>query len=113
MIFKISTRLKEKIRDYCVANGISNVSQFAESCLEQGFNIMKYGVSPTDNMKREARGNSTKLENGKENLDIEGQDVLQEKARETRGGGAEEEKVERDEEKKTVTRKTFRIVKKS
>ena len=113
MVFKINTKLKEKIRDYCLANGIGNVSKFAEMCLERGFNIIQYGTSPPDNMRREAEGNINQFTNGKEEFDDKGQDVVKQEDEDDHRAGEKEKKVERVEEKKGVSRKTFRVINKS
>lgn len=34
------------IKEYCKMNGIKDVRNFVNKCLLDGFNIMKYGVSP-------------------------------------------------------------------
>ena len=45
--------LKEEVEAYCRLNKISDVESFREECLRQGFNIIKYGISPQDNFKKE------------------------------------------------------------
>ena len=53
--------VKSEIEAYCRLNQIDDVEGFKEECLRQGFNIIKYGVSPQDNFKRE---NNTKSSDG-------------------------------------------------
>ena len=45
--------LEKEINEYCRLNSIDNVEQFITRCLMSGFNIVRYGVSPGDNIKRE------------------------------------------------------------
>lgn len=45
--------LKKEIEAYCKLNKIDDVESFKEECLRQGFNIIKYGISPQDNFKKE------------------------------------------------------------
>ncbi len=45
--------LKKEIEIFCRLNKIDDVESFREECLRQGFNIIKYGVSPQDNFKKE------------------------------------------------------------
>lgn len=46
----------KEIEEYCVINGITNTEAFIEKCLQQGFNIIKFGLSPADNVRRERDG---------------------------------------------------------
>lgn len=45
--------IKKEIETFCRLNKIDNVESFREECLRQGFNIIKYGISPQDNFKKE------------------------------------------------------------
>ena len=45
--------LKKEIETFCRLNKIDDVEFFREECLRQGFNIIKYGISPQDNFKKE------------------------------------------------------------
>lgn len=51
----IDQKLLKEIKSYCKVNGIKSVGQFVNSCLEQGFNIAKYGLTPFDNVKKEEK----------------------------------------------------------
>ena len=48
--------LCKAIQEYCELNGIDDINNFANRCATQGFNIVKYGLSPADNIKRENNG---------------------------------------------------------
>jgi hypothetical protein len=48
--------LCKAIQEYCELNGIEDINNFANRCATQGFNIVKYGLSPADNIKRENNG---------------------------------------------------------
>ncbi len=44
------------IEEYCKMNGIEDINAFANRCATQGFNIVKFGLSPKDNIERENKG---------------------------------------------------------
>lgn len=46
-------KIKQEIENYCKLNGINDVESIINECLRIGFNIMKYGVSPQDNFRKE------------------------------------------------------------
>lgn len=45
--------IKKEIETFCRLNKIDDVESFREECLRQGFNIIKYGISPQDNFNKE------------------------------------------------------------
>ena len=45
--------IKKEIETFCRLNKIDDIESFREKCLKQGFNIIKYGISPQDNFKKE------------------------------------------------------------
>ena len=49
----VNQTLERQIRQYCELNEIEDINAFANRCLSQGFNIVKYGTSPSDNSERE------------------------------------------------------------
>lgn len=46
--------IEREIKEYCKVNGINDVAGFITQCLLRGFNIFRYGNSPSDNKKRES-----------------------------------------------------------
>jgi len=48
--------LCKAIAEYCELNNIEDINAFANRCATQGFNILKYGMSPGDNINRENNG---------------------------------------------------------
>jgi hypothetical protein len=52
----INPTLEKAIRSYCELNEIDDINAFANRCALQGFNIIKFGVSPKDNIERENNG---------------------------------------------------------
>lgn len=46
-------KLKKEIKDFCKLNEISDYDGFFYECLEVGFNVARYGMSPKDNIVRE------------------------------------------------------------
>lgn len=47
------SKLGAEIMEYCELNNINDVSKFTYDCLLSGFNIVRYGNSPIDNIKRQ------------------------------------------------------------
>ena len=45
--------IKKEIEIFCRLNKIDDIESFREECLRQGFNIIKYGISPQDNFNKE------------------------------------------------------------
>jgi hypothetical protein len=48
--------LCKAIEEYCKLNNIEDTNAFANRCATQGFNIVKFGLSPKDNIERENKG---------------------------------------------------------
>ena len=46
-------KLYNEIKEYCSLNGIDDVEAFSYKCLLDGFNIVRYGMSPSDNIKKQ------------------------------------------------------------
>ena len=59
---QIYDKITEEINEYCEANKIEDVNGFIALCLLSGFNIHRYGTSPSDNLKREKGEKVTKTE---------------------------------------------------
>ena len=57
------------ITEYCEMHNIENVGEFALSCLFNGFNIEKYGLNPSDNIKRELTPSRIKTDNSNDGKD--------------------------------------------
>lgn len=53
-------QLEKEIKEYCQLNNINDVAGFITQCMLMGFNTVKYGVSPQDNIKRENNEVDTK-----------------------------------------------------
>ena len=56
-------QLEKEIKEYCQLNNINDVAGFITQCMLIGFNTVKYGVSPQDNVKRENNEFDTKSTN--------------------------------------------------
>lgn len=56
-------QLEKEIKEYCQLNNINDVAGFITQCMLMGFNTVKYGVSPQDNVKRENNEVDTKSTN--------------------------------------------------
>lgn len=48
--------LCKAIEEYCKLNNIEDINNFANRCATHGFSIVKYGLSPPDNINRENNG---------------------------------------------------------
>lgn len=46
-------KLYNEIKEYCNLNGIDDIEAFSYKCLLDGFNIVRYGMSPSDNIKKQ------------------------------------------------------------
>ena len=88
--------LKKEIEAYCRLNKIDDVESFREECLRQGFNIIKYGISPQDNFKKENNIN-TKV-NDVSNGDV--QEASPKREDETLPISSNNENVEKPKKKK-------------
>ena len=82
--------LCKAIQEYCELNGIDDINNFANRCAAQGFNIVKYGLSPADNIKRE--------NNGIKDLKNESR----KKRKEQPGVSGEEKRSEKEEDVSTI-----------
>jgi hypothetical protein len=82
---EIPLRLLNEIKEYCKTNGIRDHKAFCVRCIEQGFSIVKYGVSPMDNINRENDGikDNKKVEQVKTEPVVIVRPVAEEKVEET------------------------------
>ena len=56
-MISINNKILEKaIKTYCSLNEIGDIEDFAMKCMLQGFNIIRFGASPKDNINREHNG---------------------------------------------------------
>ena len=119
----VNQTLEKQLRQYCELNEIEDINAFANRCLSQGFNIIKFGISPKDNVERESKGikdikKNNKLtnipKNGTEETDIKdlvgAQGVVAEAANTSE---SKEESKPREERKEGVTVRKIRIIKKN
>lgn len=115
----IKPTLEKAIRDYCELNEIDDINAFANRCATQGFNIVKFGMSPLDNINRETNGIKDIKKNDKGQIKQEsiGKDGREQKKvknkQEIQHEKNKEEEIEREQEKKeNVTVRKIRIIKK-
>ena len=52
----LNEKLYQDISRYCQMNNIEDVDAFINKCLMQGYNVVKFGYSPKDNLRREVLG---------------------------------------------------------
>jgi hypothetical protein len=109
--------LCKAIAEYCEVNGIEDINAFANRCATQGLSIIKYGVSPGDNIDRENKGikdfknerqTRKKKEPGSENK----REQKSQEAPVERPGSREEDSNQKEEKKSNVTVRKIRIIKK-
>jgi hypothetical protein len=116
----INPTLEKSIRSYCEFNGIEDVNAFANRCAMQGFNIVKFGVSPKDNIDRENNGIKDIKKNASSTKKKESRtedERKQEKKYPSRlvGGDGEEPKEESkpiEERKEKITVRRIQVIKK-
>lgn len=111
----INPTLEKFIRSYCEFNGIEDVNAFANRCAMQGFNIVKFGASPKDNIDRENNGIKDIKKNASSTKKKEPPRKNEIKQKEQEAVGIEEFKEEiqpTEEKKENVTVRKIRIIKK-
>ena len=110
----VNQTLEKQIRQYCELNEIEDINAFANRCLSQGFNIVKFGMSPSDNKERENKG----IKDFKKNESRKKEESPRENKGEQKkdsGKGLEEHKEESkpvEERKQAVTVRKIQIIKK-
>jgi len=52
----MNEKLYLDIKEYCQINGVDDVDKFINKCTLQGFNIVRFGFTPKDNVNREKLG---------------------------------------------------------
>ena len=107
----VNQTLEKQIRQYCEINEIEDINAFANRCLSQGFSIIKYGVSPSDNKEREENGIKDFKKKRIEKADGKNQE---ESAAQERSDREDKEESKPTEEKKesAVTVRKIQIIKK-
>lgn len=111
----INPTLEKSIRSYCEFNGIEDVNAFANRCAMQGFNIVKFGASPKDNIDRENNGIKDIKKNASSTKKKEPprKNEIEQKKQEAVGREEFKKEIQPTEEKKeNVTVKKIRIIKK-
>lgn len=98
--------LKKEIEAYCKLNKIDDVESFREECLRQGFNIIKYGISPQDNFKKENNINTFVKDDV-----IENKRDKSEKVNDVSNGDVQEAPLKRENETVPVTSKNENVEK--
>ena len=112
--------LCKAIQEYCEINGIEDINNFANRCATQGFNIVKYGLSPPDNIQRENNGikDLKKNEKGRTKKKDPGSEEKREQEkgsteRLNTNTSGEQEESKPVEERKPVTVRKIRVIKKN
>ena len=112
----INPTLEKSIRSYCEFNGIEDINAFANRCAMQGFNIVKFGVSPKDNIDRENNGIKDIKKNATSTKKKESRTEDERKQDEGHPNRfvdhSEEESQPTEERKENVTVRKIRIIKK-
>jgi hypothetical protein len=111
----VNQTLEKQIRQYCELNEIEDINAFANRCLSQGFNIVKFGVSPSDNKERENNGIKDFNKNeGRKKKESPREDKGEQKENSGKGLETHEEESKPIEERKqTVTVRKIQIIKKN
>jgi len=109
----IKDKLEKEIKKYCKINNIEDVDDFVNKCAYQGFMIIKFGTSPSDNIIRENNGIKEFNENDKKLIGkkIAREDRKEEPKREEIRS-KEEESEPREEKKENVKVRKIRVINK-
>ena len=112
---EIMEKILKDIRLYCSANGIEDVDSFAARCLAQGFNIVRYGVSPMDNIERQMNGTKDLRKENEHEAHISGHQEGKSSSNSKAGKPKEEEpaRQEGEEQKVQSVKRKVKIVKRS
>ena len=107
--------LCKAIEEYCKLNDIEDINAFANRCATQGFNIVKFGLSPKYNIEREKNGiKDIKNERTRKKKESDGKDKgKQEKTIRETSKPAEKEEVKPAEKGKDVTVRKIVVIKKN
>ena len=111
----INPTLEKSIRSYCEFNGIEDINAFANRCAMQGFNIVKFGVSPKDNIDRENNGIKDIKKNASSTKKKEPPREDKGEQKEQKTVGREELKEESqptEERKENITVRRIQVIKK-
>jgi len=109
----INPTLEKQIRQYCQLNDIEDINAFANRCVNQGFNIIKFGTSPKDNFERETKGiKDIKKTNGKKEVDIKKVEEQPTIEREESTAVKKEESKPTEERKEGIIVRKIQIIKK-
>lgn len=107
---KSFNNINEDIKKYCEMNNISDIDAFTLKCLIQGFNIIKYGLSPVDNIKKQ---NKISIKDGKINDIKREEKIEQEKQTISNDSSIKEKEIVKpiEETKTNVIKRKIKIVK--
>jgi hypothetical protein len=109
----VNQTLEKQIRQYCELNEIEDINAFANRCLSQGFNVIKFGVSPKDNAEREIKGiKDIKKTNGKKEVNTKRVEEQPTVKREEPATVEKEESKSTEERKEGITVRKIQIIKK-
>lgn len=114
--FQIERDILAKIKTYCELNEISDINGFINKCLLQGFSIVKYGISPSDNSNREHYG-IKEFENiitHEQKKDLKAKEIREQDESNANNGINEEKKEVKPvkEGKESIKTKKIRVIKK-
>lgn len=111
--------LEKSIKDYCQINNIDDIDSFSKRCLQQGFNIVKFGTSPLDNIQREKNGifdvekeKRTHAKN-KKSLAEEARELDNSKGESCGKQEEETPTIEKEEAKKPLIVRKIKVIKKA
>jgi len=78
--------IEQEIKEYCQLNDIDDVDAFITQCIIKGFNIIKYGTCPADNIKRQngllsedIPEQENKISNAGENISVQDKTIVRKK----------------------------------
>ena len=110
--FTIDRMLEKQIKEYCEMNDISDVEGFINRCLKQGFNIIRYGLSPMDNIERQNKGIKDFKDEEKSDVTSREDARKQEEQKVEEPKPSDEKEVKPIKEKKPIKVRKIQVIKK-
>jgi len=68
MLITLPKSLENDIMNFCKLNDIEDINFFLTKCIIDGFNIMKYGHNPLENMENENKPLKIEIHDDKEEI---------------------------------------------
>lgn len=116
MSIEIPKPLEKDVNEFCKLNNITDIDKFILTCFRNGYNIVKYGISPKDNFESQNKPLEIKeITNGKEETDIGPSEKEEPTVKKRTSRVKKTNEVSKEEDKEITTpvkpKKKIRIIK--